>query len=81
MSNVNVQVGHIIADEIREKGMTKLAVSEKSGMPYSTLNSKLKGYRSIDMDDILALAEAIDVSPIRFIPSEFFSSADSEAER
>ena len=44
MSNVNAWVGNRVDEKIREKGMTKRFVSEKSGMPYSSLNSKLKGY-------------------------------------
>ncbi|OXN01621.1 zinc finger FYVE domain-containing protein 26 [Bifidobacterium vansinderenii] len=55
--------------------MTKRAVSEKSGMPYSSLNSKLKGYRSFDLDDILAISEAIGEPPSSFLPPQFHASA------
>ncbi|KAA8831810.1 helix-turn-helix domain-containing protein [Bifidobacterium tissieri] len=60
---------------IRDKGMTKRAVSEKSGMPYSSLNSKLKGYRGFDLDDILAISEAIGEPPSSFLPPQFHASA------
>ena len=55
--------------------MTKRFVSEKSGMPYSSLNSKLKGYRGFDLDDILALAEAIGESPSELLPPQFTKNA------
>jgi transcriptional regulator with XRE-family HTH domain len=60
---------------IKSKGMTKRAVSEKSGMPYSSLNSKLKGYRGFDIEDILALAEAINENPANLLPPQFHNSA------
>ncbi|KFI56551.1 helix-turn-helix domain-containing protein [Bifidobacterium callitrichos] len=71
MSNLNAWVGHRIETLIRSKGMTKRAVSEKSGMPYSSLNSKIKGYRGFDLDDILALAEAIGEPPSELLPPQF----------
>ena len=66
--------------KFREKGMTKRFVSEKSGMPYSSLNSKLKGYRGFDLDDILALAEAIGESPSELLPPQFTKDVPALAE-
>ena len=80
MSNVNAWVGNRVDEKIREKGMTKLFVSEKSGMPYSSLNSKLKGYRGFDLDDILALAEAIGESPSELLPPQFTKDVPALAE-
>jgi len=80
MSNVNAWVGNRVDETIREKGMTKRFVSEKSGMPYSSLNSKLKGYRGFDLDDILALAEAIGESPSELLPPQFTKDVPALAE-
>lgn len=80
MSNVNAWVGNRVDEIIREKGMTKRFVSEKSGMPYSSLNSKLKGYRGFDLDDILALAEAIGESPSELLPPQFTKDVPALAE-
>lgn len=80
MSNVNVWVGNRVDEKIREKGMTKRFVSEKSGMPYSSLNSKLKGYRGFDLDDILALAEAIGEPPSELLPPQFTKDVPALAE-
>ena len=80
MSNVNAWVGNRVDEKIREKGMTKRFVSEKSGMPYSSLNSKLKGYRGFDLDYILALAEAIGESPSELLPPQFTKDVPALAE-
>ena len=80
MSNVNAWVGNRVDEKIREKGMTKRFVLEKSGMPYSSLNSKLKGYRGFDLDDILALAEAIGESPSELLPPQFTKDVPALAE-
>lgn len=80
MSNVNAWVGNRVDEKIREKSMTKRFVSEKSGMPYSSLNSKLKGYRGFDLDDILALAEAIGESPSELLPPQFTKDVPALAE-
>ena len=75
MSNVNTWVGHQVETKIQQKGLTKKFVSEKSGMPYSSLNSKIKGYRGFDLDDIMAIAEAINESPAALLPPQFTTPA------
>lgn len=74
MSNINVQVGKQVDKKIEATGITKRAVSEKSGMPYSSLNSKLKGFRSFNIDEILAIAEAIGEPPSELLPEELKTS-------
>ena len=44
-------------------------------MPYSSLNSKIKGYRGFDLDDIMAIAEAINESPAALLPPQFTTPA------
>ncbi len=75
MSNVNTWVGHQVETKIQQKGLTKKFVSEKSGMPYSSLNSKIKGYRGFNLDDIVAIAEAINESPAALLPPQFTTPA------
>jgi transcriptional regulator with XRE-family HTH domain len=71
-------IGNRVSDLIKSKGMTKRAISEKSGMPYSSLNSKLKGYRGFDVEDIIALAEAIHETPANLLPPQFHDPALAE---
>ena len=47
MSNVNAEFGYLAESIIKRKGMTKKAVSEKSGIPYSTFNFMLRGQRAV----------------------------------
>lgn len=75
MSNVNADFGHKAEMIIHDKGMTKKAVSEKSGIPYSSLNSTLKGYRAVTLEFIIALAEAVGVVPSELLPSQFAPTA------
>ncbi|MBW3095375.1 helix-turn-helix transcriptional regulator [Bifidobacterium sp. 64T4] len=73
MSNVSLQTwfGSNAEKIIRTKGMTKRAVSEKCGIPYSSLNAVLKGYRSVTLNTIIALSEATGESPSAFLPPQF----------
>ncbi|RYN12656.1 zinc finger FYVE domain-containing protein 26 [Bifidobacterium animalis subsp. animalis] len=75
MSNVNIDFGHKAERIIHDKGMTKRAVSEKSGIPYSSLNSILKGYRAVTLEFIIALAEAVGVLPSELLPEQFVAKA------
>lgn len=75
MSNVNADFGHKAEMIIHDKGMTKKAVSEKSGIPYSSLNSTLKGYRAVTLEFIIALAEAVGIVPSELLPSQFAPTA------
>lgn len=63
---------------IANKGMTKKAVSEKSGIPYSTLNFILHGQRGVTLDDIASIAEATESNPSEFIPPQFKDAALAE---
>ena len=73
MRNVSLQTwfGHNAEKIIKNKGMTKRAVSEKCGIPYSTLNSMLKGYRAVTLDTVIALSEATGEAPSTFLPPQF----------
>lgn len=71
MSNVNAEFGYLAESIIKRKGMTKKAVSEKAGIPYSTFNFMLRGQRGVTLDDILSIAEATESKPSAFIPSQF----------
>jgi predicted transcriptional regulator len=64
-------IGNNLEKIIKSKGMTKRAVSNMTGIPYSSLNSKIKGYRSFDVIELLAIAETVDAPPAIFLPPEF----------
>lgn len=78
MSNVNAEFGYLAESIIKRKGMTKKAVSDKAGIPYSTLNFMLRGQRSVTLDNILSIAEATETKPSEFIPPQFKDAALAE---
>lgn len=80
MSNVNADFGHKAEQIIHDKGMTKRAVSEKSGIPYSSLNSTLRGYRAVTLEFIIALAAAVGVIPSELLPPQFAPKALADRE-
>jgi transcriptional regulator with XRE-family HTH domain len=73
----NLELRSWIADKtnevVKDKGMTFKAVSEKTGIAYSSLNSKRMGIRPFSVEDLLLIAEATDEPVSSFIPPEFFS--------
>lgn len=60
-------VGDHITEAISESGMTKKSISEKTGIPYSSLNAMLKGWRSPTIDMIFRIAEVIGKKPSELI--------------
>ncbi|MDR2257026.1 MAG: helix-turn-helix domain-containing protein [Arthrobacter sp.] len=62
-----------VQQAIEDSGMTKLAVSEASGIPYATLNRKLAAKADFGFRDLMTLAETLGVHPSAFIPPMFAS--------
>lgn len=56
---------------IADSGMKIEAICTKTGMPYSTLNSKRRGYSSISFEDIILLAPVLGFPMSHFIPPQF----------
>lgn len=63
----NVAVGALLSQEIKERGMTIRAVSEKTGIPYSHLQPSLKGSREMRADEFIRLCVQLQVDPMEII--------------
>lgn len=63
---------------VKKRGMTFKAVSEMTGIPYSSLNSKRKGLRAFSIEDLLLIAEATNEPITNFLPDELLSSRHSD---
>lgn len=63
----NATVGALFKREIRERGMTIRAVSEKTGIPYSHLQTSLKGTREMRADEFLKLCVQLEINPMTVI--------------
>jgi predicted transcriptional regulator len=77
--NINTWVGPKVDSVIADAGMTKAAISEKTGIPYSTLNSKIHGRSPFSLDDLLRIAEATHHSPMDLLPVQFHASQELTA--
>lgn len=53
----------IIADAIKEKGMTMRAVSRKTEIPYGKLQPSMNGKRELRVDEFLALCALLNLDP------------------
>lgn len=59
-------VTEAIGQARNEAGMSVLALSRESGIPYSTLDRKLKGHGDFTMRETFNLAAALNVPIARF---------------
>ena len=74
------RLGKHVADTLAAKERSKLWLAGKTGIPYSTLGRKLLGRTTeFTFSDILAIADALEVTPLALIPSDlqsvFFGNA------
>lgn len=53
----------MIAQAIRESGMTIMAVSRKTGIPYGQLQPSVKGNRELRADEYLRLCALLGLDP------------------
>lgn len=67
MNMTNIEIDYEIARAVNaaidQSGIKKTFLCEKTGMPYSTLNSKLRAYSSFTVAEIYAIADAMKISP------------------
>lgn len=74
MNNINEWVAKTVAQAILNSGLSLNEVANRSGIPYSTLNRKVKGVRgTFDWLELLSIAEATGVHPSTFTPPAFNS--------
>lgn len=74
-SQVKTWLAHRLDTAIVDSGMKIEAICEKTGMPYSTLNSKRRGYSSITFEDIILLSPILGLPASAFIPPQFSDQA------
>lgn len=63
-SDINQRIASRVNAAIKASGIKKVALSEKTGMPSSTLNSKLRAYTPFTVEEVFRIAEAISCDPI-----------------
>lgn len=58
---------------------TKSWLSDRTGIPYSTLDRKLKGHVDFTFSDLWSIAEALGVQPSELTPRAFVPSRQAVA--
>lgn len=63
-SDINHRIASRVDAAIKASGIKKIALSEKTGMPSSALNSKLRAYTPFTVEEVFRIAEVISCDPI-----------------
>lgn len=71
MSTTTGWTAQAIRAALADSGVTKRYLSQKTGIPYPTLNRKVAGSRDFTLSELLAIAEALQVHPAAFVPPQF----------
>ncbi len=56
-----------VMQAIARAGLTKRALSERTGIPYTSLNRKLAGHTDLTLQEIFLIAEATGVAPAELV--------------
>jgi transcriptional regulator with XRE-family HTH domain len=67
-TTADTEIGNRIANALIIRGTNVKALSDETGIAYPTLRRSLKGGRSLTIQDILKIADAINVSPSALLP-------------
>ena len=63
-SDINQRIASRVDAAIKASGIKKVALSEKTGMPSNTLNSKLRAYTPFTVEEVFRIAVVISCDPI-----------------
>jgi len=67
-TGVDAGIADRIQSAISDKKTSILALSEDSGVPYSTLRRSIKASRSLSIDELLDISNALKVHPAELLP-------------
>lgn len=52
-----------VAAAVKAAGITRRDLSDRSGIPYTTLFRKINGYTSFNLEELAAVARVLEVQP------------------
>lgn len=79
MNNLNQWIAQQVQAALVKEDRSKRWLSDKTGIPYSTLNRKMSGHVEFRFSELLYIAEALRVAPQMFLPHGFVSVTASAA--
>lgn len=68
------RTGAQVAAAMVTAGKSKTWVAERTGIPYSTLGSKIVGRSEFNISELLAVATALGVHPSTLMPADLRSA-------
>lgn len=74
-AEITAQLADRVAAAKERAGITRTALAESTGIPYSTLGRKLDGFSDFTMPDIYRIAKALGVAPASLLPAAFTAKA------
>jgi transcriptional regulator with XRE-family HTH domain len=73
-SAVEAQITANIQNLIAAKGTTRKHVFDKARMSRTTFDRAMAGARSFTVSEIMSIADALDVTPDKLLPSEWVAA-------
>ncbi len=72
-------VAAAVAFEIGQADRSKRWLSDRTGIPYSTLDRKLKAQVDFNFSELFLIAEALRIDPSRLTPPAFVPAQEAVA--
>lgn len=79
MYNLNESIAQQVQYALDNDKRSKRWLSDITDIPYSTLNRKMSAHAEFRFSELLAIAEALRISPEKFLPKGFFAQAPAAA--
>lgn len=70
-TDARTAVAAAVAFELNAADRTKRWLSDRSGIPYSTLDRKLKGHVDFTFTELSAIADVLGIAPWKLTPPAF----------
>lgn len=70
-TDVEQAVASAVTFELNRADRSKKWLAEQTGIPYSTLDRKMKAQADFTFTDLFRIASALEVSPSAFTPTVF----------
>lgn len=67
MNKFGKVIARLLNDERLHKGITQAELSESTGISQSQISKQMRGTRDINIDELSAIADALDVSLVELI--------------
>ena len=75
-TDIRTEVAATVTFELSKADRTKRWLSDRTGIPYSTLDRKLKGHVDLTFTELWAISEALGVPPWTLTPRAFAPRAE-----